>query len=226
MATMILPTPLTLLMFILPAVTAMAGPQAGAVTGIVPMPGRPAGRVAVEKYTGTISGKVASPPPLRAGVWLEGPGAKPDPAPAKVVLAQQGYQFADSLIIVPCGASVEFPNRDNDYHNIFSLSRTKRFDLGRYKKNEAPAPVVTFDKPGLVRLKCEIHDHMDAVVLVVDSRWRVLTDTAGKFALTGVPPGGYTLHAQLDEKTRWTVAVTITSGKTATADFTRTQVMP
>jgi plastocyanin len=202
---------------------AMAAAQTGAITGVVPLPKRPAGRIAVEKYTGSISGKVAPPPALKAGVWLEGPGTQPVAAPAQAVLAQQGYQFAESLTIVPVGARVEFPNRDNEYHNIQSFSRVKRFDLGRYKKDETPVPVETFDKPGFVRLGCEIHDHMSAAILVVDSRWWALTDAKGSFRLTGITPGTYTLHAQVDEKTRWSVPITVQAGKTATAGFTPTK---
>lgn len=191
----------------------------GSVSGAVPLPPRQPGKIAVEKYTGAISGKVSNPPPQVAGVWLEGNGAKPDRTTGKTTLAQQGYQFAASLIVVSLGSQVEFPNKDQDYHNIYSLSRTKRFDLGRYKKDETPAPVVTFDKPGLVRLKCEIHDHMNAAVLVVDSRWHTVTDTAGRFKLGGIPPGSYILHAQLDERTRWSAPVTIHPGKNTAADF-------
>jgi plastocyanin len=207
-------------------VAGMAAAQTGTITGVVPLPKRPTGRIAVEKYTGTISGKVDPPPPLKAGVWLEGPGTKPTAAPAKAVLAQQGYQFAESLTIVPVGALVEFPNRDAEYHNIQSFSRVKRFDLGRYKKDETPVPVETFDKPGFVRLGCEIHDHMSAAILVVDSRWSTLTDAKGSFRLTGISPGTYTLHAQVDEKNHWTVPITVQAGKTTTAGFTASPTKP
>ncbi len=207
---------------VMPAATAMAG----TVTGTLPLPQRLAGRIAVEKYTGTISGKVTAPPPPCAGVWIEGPGITARAPTARVTLAQQGYQFAHSLLVVSCGTTVEFPNNDNDYHNVFSLSRTKKFDAGRYKKSEAPAPVVTFDKAGFVRVKCEIHEHMNAVVLVVDSPWFTVTDAAGKFTLTGVPPGSYTLRAQIDEKTQWSAPVSVTSGAPATVDFSKPAAAP
>ena len=212
-------TPAILAALVIPTV------MAGTVTGVIPLPPRPPGRIAVEKYTGTISGKVAAPPLPCAGVWLEAPGLTA-PAPARVVLPQLGYQFTRSLIVVPRGTVIEFSNNDPDYHNVFSLSRTKKFDAGRYKKNEAPAPVVTFDKVGLVRVQCEIHDHMKAVVLVVDSPWSTVTDAAGKFTLTGVSPGSYTLRAQLDEKTQWSAPVTITTGGPTSVDFSKPALAP
>jgi plastocyanin len=210
----------------LPFAPVTAGPATGAVTGTVPLPPRQSGRAAVEKYTGTISGKVGAPPQPRAGVWIEGGGVTAGTTPPRVVLSQEGYQFAHSLIIVPRGTTVEFPNNDNDYHNVYSLSRPKPFDANRYKKNENPSPVVTFDKVGFVRLRCEIHDHMKSAVIVVDSPWCTVTDAAGKFSLTGIPPGNYTLRAQLDEKSQWSCPVTISSGKTTPADFTQPATTP
>ncbi len=89
-----------------------------------------------------------------------------------------------------------------------------------------PAPAATFDKAGLVRLQCEIHDHMKAVILVVDSRYFTTTDAAGKFTLSGLPPGTYTVHAQFDEKAKWSTSVTISPGKTTAADFASNPSVP
>jgi hypothetical protein len=191
----------------------------GGVTGNIPLPVRAVGRVAVEKYTGTISGKVGAPPQPRAGVWIEGPGVAAPSSPPPVMLSQKDYQFVSSMLVVPLGTVVTFPNEDPDYHNIFSLSKSKRFDLGRYKKNESPPPKTTFDTVGFVRLRCEIHDHMKAAVLVVNSPYFTTTDETGKFTITGLPPGQYTLHAQFDEKTKWSTPVTIAAGRITTIAF-------
>lgn len=78
--------------------TVMAGPQSGSVTGKVPLPARAVAKIPVEKYTGTISGKVVASPPLRAGVWIEGAGITAAKSPPRVVLSQSGYQFAQSQI--------------------------------------------------------------------------------------------------------------------------------
>jgi plastocyanin len=202
------------------------GQGTGIVTGVVPITPAPTGRVAVEKYTGSISGKVAKRPPPAAGVWLEGSGTHAEKNPAKLVMEQRGYQFGSSLLVIAPGTTVEFPNQDPDYHNIFSVKGTKRFDIGRYKKDETPVPSVTFDKPGFVVLECEIHDHMNAMVLIVDSRFRTQTDAAGKFTLTGVPPGRYTLNARLDHKRHWTTEVTVVAGKTTAAALGPKSTLP
>lgn len=211
---------------ILAAIQPVMGQGSGSVSGTVPLPKRAAGRIAVEKYTGSISGKVAKPPAPRAAVWLEGPGAGAEANPAPVTLAQKGYQFADRIIVIAAGTTVSFPNEDDDFHNIFSLSAAKRFEIGRYKKVENPAPRETFPKPGVVRLGCQIHEHMRAYIVVVDSRWRAVTDTAGSFVLTGVAPGSYTLHARIDEKTAFSTPVRVVAGVKTEAAFPKSERLP
>ena len=127
---------------------AMAG-EGGVIKGRVPLEGS-AVPIAVEKYSGKISGKVASPPRPIAAVWLEAPNLHAPSDAKPIAVEQRGYQFGNWLVVVPVGARVTFPNMDADYHNVFSLSKAKRFDLGRYKPEEKPSPVVTFDKPGVV----------------------------------------------------------------------------
>ena len=191
---------------------ALAG-ESGAIKGRVPLDGVIV-PIAIEKYSGKVSGKVAPPARPVAGVWLEAPGLHAQPAGNTAAMEQRGYQFASGIVIVPLGARVAFPNMDGDYHNVFSLSKAKRFDLGRYKADESPAPVVTFDKPGVVRLLCEIHEHMRGTVIVVDSPHFTRTGENGSFTLGGIAPGTYTLRAWLDEKHEWQQQVTITAGRT------------
>jgi len=209
-----------LLILCLPSAMLAAEPATGGVTGKVPLPARTNSRIAVEKYTGSISGKVGSPPLPKAGVWIEGPGLTPSATPPPIQLSQKDYQFATSMLVVPCGATVIFPNEDPDYHNIFSLSKTKRFDVGRYKTNERPPPRVTFERAGFVRLQCEIHEHMKAAVLVVNSRYFTVTDETGRFTLRGLPPGTYELHAQFDESSKWNMPVTISAGRITEVNLT------
>ena len=114
---------------------------------------------------------------------------------------------------------VEFPNLDDTYHNIFSYSPAKRFDLGRYRPDERPIPTQTFDKPGLVTLRCDIHEHMRGLILVVDTPHFVTTDADGRYRLSGLPPGKHTLKAWIDSKTTHERAIEVKSGSTVRADF-------
>lgn len=192
---------------------AFAG-EGGVIRGRVPIDGAVV-PIAADKYSGKISGKVSAPPRPVAAVWLEAPNLHA-PAETKVIAVEQrGYQFSNGIVIVPVGARVTFPNMDADYHNVFSLSKAKRFDLGRYKPEEKPSPVVTFDKPGVVRLFCEIHEHMRGTILVVDSPYFTKTGEDGSFTLGGVPPGNYTLKAWVDERRMWEQPVTLAAGRAA-----------
>jgi plastocyanin len=165
-----------------------------------------------------LSGEVAERKDVPvAVVYLEGNfGHATNPPPA--VLGQKHFQFSTNLVVIQQGTRVEFPNFDDDYHNVFSYSKPKRFDLGRYRKDEKPAGVL-FDKPGVVKLYCEIHEHMRATILVVDTPYFTLTDSTGKFTLTNLPPGDYVLKAWLDEKAIREQPVTLKAGETVKVEF-------
>ena len=157
------------------------------------------------------------PDPAAAIVYLE--GDFPKAATNEVIrLEQKRFQFKPALLPVRLGTTVEFPNLDDDYHNVFSLSRPKRFDLGKYRKDEKPA-AQTFDKLGAVRLFCEIHEHMRATILVLDTPHFARTDKDGKYRLENIPPGSYKLKAWLDEKLIWEKPVQIADGQIQTIDF-------
>lgn len=145
------------------------------------------------------AGVIATNPPL-AVVYLEGQFSMTNPAPT-VQLAQKNLAFVHALLPVQVGTRVEFPNLDDTFHNIFSYSAPKRFDLGRYRPDERPIPSQVFDVPGMVTLRCEIHEHMRAVILVLDTPHFVVTDAEGRYRLEGLPSGRYTLKAWLSSKT-------------------------
>ena len=145
------------------------------------------------------AGVLATDPP-RAVVYLEGEFPKPAALPAKQV-AQKDFAFAPPLLAIQAGTKVEFPNLDDDYHNIFSYSPAKRFDLGRYPPGETPPPSVLFDRPGLVTLRCDIHEHMRGLILVLDTPYFTITDTAGRYRLGGLPAGHFILKAWVNSKT-------------------------
>ena len=197
----------------------VVGGPTGSIIGVVSPPAKSEARIPVEKYVGSISGKVVRPPVIVAGVWIEGPGLVAPASPPSVIMNQKGYQFGQSLQIVARGTRMLFPNEDDDYHNVFSLARVAKFDLGRYKKNEPEVPSYTFNKPGLIRLQCEIHQHMNARVLVVESPHFITTAADGSFTLPGLPAGNWTLRVQYDEKNQWHATVTVIPGKTATPSF-------
>jgi plastocyanin len=129
-----------------------------------------------------------------AVVFLESAAAK---AAAKPVtgteVAQAARQFVPSVTVVSTGSSLLFPNRDSVRHHVYSFSPAKTFELKLY--TGTPANPVLFDKPGVVVLGCNIHDHMAAWVLVVDTPYFGKTSADGVVKLSNIPPGSYRLRA-------------------------------
>ena len=113
--------------------------------------------------------------------------------PKKRIIEQRDRQFAPRLLAVPVGSTVVFPNFDPVYHNVFSVSPAKSFDLGIFKNGEARE--VTFGKEGLIRLGCNLHSNMLAHVVVVASAHYVVTSPKGEFTFKNLPPGEYTARA-------------------------------
>jgi len=135
-------------------------------------------------------------PDLRRGVvYLESAprSAFDERDPGHAVMDQRNERFVPHVLAVMVGAIVDFPNSDLIYHNVFSLSRAKRFDLGRYAAGKSKG--VRMDRPGVVRVFCDIHSHMSAFIIVFAHRYFSLTDTDGTYRLDNVPPGTYTVVA-------------------------------
>lgn len=107
-------------------------------------------------------------------------------------MSQKDKRFVPDLLVVPVGSYVDFPNLDPWFHNVFSLFRGKRFDLGLYQAGAEKS--VRFDRAGVAYLFCNIHPEMSAVILAVNSRWYGISGTSGKISLANVPPGRYTVH--------------------------------
>lgn len=106
---------------------------------------------------------------------------------------QVNEQFVPRVLAVTTGTTVDFPNSDRIYHNVFSLSKARTFDLGRYAAGRSRS--VRFDRPGLVRVFCDIHSHMSAWVLVFNHPFFAVTDDDGRYWISNVPPGSYSLAA-------------------------------
>jgi hypothetical protein len=143
-------------------------------------------------------------------VYIDGPlGGKPVPPPAVLTIdtrriTQKGAEFKPHILPVLVGTTVEWPNNDDIYHNVFSMSEAKQFDLDLYKGNP-PSKRVTFDKPGRVDVFCSIHASMHCVVLVLENPFFAVTDARGHYSITNVPPGTYQLkawHERLPVQTR------------------------
>ena len=105
---------------------------------------------------------------------------------------QRNERFVPHVLAIVAGTWVDFPNDDRTYHNVFSLSKTNVFNLGRYAAGRSKA--VRFERPGIVRVFCEIHSHMSAFILVFAHRYFAVTDDEGRYRLDGVPPGTYTVE--------------------------------
>ena len=155
---------------------------------------------------------------LPAVVYLRGgPTVTGAPGPAETVL-QQDTAFIPGMLVVPPGATVDFTNEDPFFHNVFSYSEAKRFDLGRYPAGQSKR--VTFEESGIVKVYCEVHDFMRFVVLVLDTPYHSPVSQDGSFTIRGVPPGSYELvawHTDFDEQI---VPITVTGGGTATVEVT------
>lgn len=170
------------------------------VEGWVALPKARTTPVVNQRYEIVTNAGILSTNPPVAVVYLEG-DFPPTVNPPMQQMAQKNLMFVPALLPVEVGTRVEFPNLDSTYHNIFSFSPTKRFDLGRYRSDEKPIPAVVFDKPGLVTLRCDIHEHMRALILVLPTPYFVQTGTDGRFHLEGAPPGHYVLKAWVDSRT-------------------------
>lgn len=193
-------------------------PAQATIEGRVALPDSKSIPVMTKRYEIVTKGGVLATNPPLAVVYLEGAPAKSN-ASATAQITQKEMNFLPALLPIAAGTKVEFPNDDDTYHNIFSYSPTKRFDLGRYRPDERPIPSVVFDKPGLVTLRCDIHEHMRGLVLVLDTPYFTLTDRDGHYRLTGLPPGNYTVKAWIDSRTTREQRVNLKTSGTVQVDF-------
>jgi hypothetical protein len=167
-----------------------------------PQPGTVAGKIEIKA---TAPQQAASRYPLPGGqvqksvapiptvVFVDGPvtGAPAWPRIPRPEIVQKDLQFSPVLLVIPRDVSVAFPNEDSEFHNVFSYSKPKRFDLGRYPKGESKS--VVFDRPGIVKIYCEVHPWMRAAVLVLENPYYAVVSGDGTFAIRGIPAGHYDL---------------------------------
>ena len=144
-------------------------------------------------------------------------GAFEDREPQRGRMDQRNETFIPNLLAITVGSVVDFPNNDSTYHNVFSLSKPKRFDLGRYAQGRSKS--VRFDRPGVVRVFCDIHSHMSAFIVVFNHRYFATTDADGRYRIDGIPPGTYSVTAWHEGANRDTRSVTISENEAVELDF-------
>jgi plastocyanin len=144
------------------------------------------------RYAGPGAETHTPPDPSPAVVWLEkAPAAKMDPKTLEI--RQEGLELRPRVVAIPVGSTVKFPNQDDLFHNIFSYSKAKRFDLGRYPKGESKSE--TFDTKGQVDLRCEVHEFIRGYIHVFDHPYYAVAGEDGSYTIPKVPRGKYTLVA-------------------------------
>lgn len=198
-----------------------AAQSSGTVTGTVTLTAAnraPLGTAAYGRRG--VAPKPASVGPETRKVIVYLADAKPatPPAAMRVKVVQRGEQFLPPVTAVTVGSVVEFPNEDPFFHNVFSLSRARSFDLGRYPSGESRER--SFPRAGIVKVYCDIHSHMSALIMVLEHPWFTIPAENGSFTLPPVPPGQYTLvawHERIGEQRQ---RITVTSGETTKAAFT------
>jgi plastocyanin len=168
----------------------------GTLTGRVHVVAHPARRLAT---AGAYPGRIVGIQGERDGseldnviVFIDSP-MKIESATQRVTIRQTNEEFVPHVVAVTVGSTVDFPNDDLIFHNVFSLSRAASFDLGRYPRNASKSR--TFMKPGLVKVFCHLHSHMSAIVRVFSHPYFATPDRNGRFTITGVPAGRYEVTA-------------------------------
>jgi plastocyanin len=155
----------------------------------------------------------------RAVVYLESApqGAFEDRETPRGRLDQRRETFVPHVLAIMVGTMVDFPNSDSTYHNVFSLSKTKRFDLGRYPQGHSKS--IRFDRAGIVRVFCDIHSHMSAYILVFSHPYFATTDAEGRYRIDNIPPGTYSVAAWHEGTNRETRMITVPDSGSVELDF-------
>ena len=217
----------------LAAVLLQAGPRAaaaapGTISGRVTLTTRMRGTpIATNAYAPRAVGQPApaAAPELRNVVVYLKDAAFAGPLPAmRAQIRQEQESFSPRVVAITRGSTVEFPNFDPYFHNVFSLSGAATFDLGRYPDGQSRAR--QFTKPGIVKVYCHLHSQMSATVVVLDHPYFVTPDADGQFSLANVPPGDYTLvgwHERVGERA---VRLAVAGGRVTSADISLPMIDP
>jgi plastocyanin len=153
-------------------------------------------------------------------VYLDSAGWRPAgsaPDSRRLAIVQRNETFVPHVRAVLVGSRVEFPNDDPFYHNVFSLSQAKTFDLGRYPQGQSKT--VLFERPGIVQVFCHIHADMSAIVLVRENPFFATPDSTGRYVLDGIPPGTYALVGWHERARPVGTTVRVSAGQVERLDF-------
>jgi plastocyanin len=216
---------MTLLLLIALLVPATSGVTAGGQRGVGTIRGRVELRRAVTSPERRPSvAELGVPTAIRSArapavIYLESAprGAFEQVEPGRAVMDQRDETFVPHVLAVTTGTVVDFPNSDRIYHNVFSLSKVRRFDLGRYAAGRSQS--VRFDRPGVVRVFCDIHSHMNAFILVFSHPFFAMTDAEGRYRIDNVPPGAYNVVAWHEGLTLDPKPATVARGSATELDF-------
>jgi plastocyanin len=210
-----------------PALELAAGGTHGKVVGTIRLgPQLVARRVKFSLYSDPARSPRLDPAPSLTDelgnvvVYLESAPAdatRPPVALEPPQVGQEQLRFTPHVLAVVKGTTVEFPNRDTVFHNVFSLSRSASFDLGRYPHGVSKS--VRFTTPGVVKIFCHIHSDMSAIVVVLDNPYFSAPDRQGRFVIEGIPPGEYTIVAWHERARLLSRRVRIDPGGITVADF-------
>ena len=188
-------------------VAALAGqaPESGTITGQVKLTARVRGTPLPSNVYQPRSvanhGTVAIPEIRNVVVYLKGVKFRGALTPSHQEIRQEHESFVPRVVAVTRGSTIDFPNADPFFHNVFSLSSASTFDLGRYPMGRQKS--TTLSRPGLVKVYCHIHSHMSASILVLDHPYFAMPDLDGSFTIPGVPAGTYTIvgwHERIGER--------------------------
>ena len=187
-----------------------------AAVGLLLLPAPPLVPADTQSLDGVVELAEQGAPATGAGgavVWFEPDGGAPHAAPRVAAIDTREKRFLPRVTVVSPRSTVAFPNRDPIFHNVFSVSAGNRFDLGRYREGETRS--TRFDKPGLVRVYCNVHEQMIAYVMVVESPYHTVADEQGRFRLEGLPPGRGTLVVWHERAGSRRIPITIPSAESA-----------
>jgi plastocyanin len=139
--------------------------------------------------------------------WIQGPAR----------MEQEGMSFKPHVLPVVKGTTIEFPNRDLLFHNVFSLSKAASFDLGRYPRDESKS--LKFTQPGIIQVFCHIHSDMSGVIVVLDNPFYASPDRDGRFVIDGIPPGDYRVVAWHERARLAAKTIHVEAGQDTVLDF-------